>query len=83
MLPDPSGKQSTQRKTGDRYAVAQLSGDRDVLDYGFIEILGAQALERWRQPVGVPVSRQARHDDVVATFVEVGRDAFELRRARA
>ena len=83
MLPDPRGKQSAQRKTGNGYAVAQLSRDRDVLDYRSVEILGAQAFERGRQPVGMPVSRQARHDDVVAAFVKVGGDAFELRRTRA
>jgi hypothetical protein len=41
MLTDPRGKQAAQRKTGDRYALAQLARDRDVLIDRSVKIFGA------------------------------------------
>jgi|GEM_PF-3246800 hypothetical protein len=40
MLTDPRGKQPTQGKTGDRYALAQFARDRDVLVDRSVKIFG-------------------------------------------
>jgi ornithine--oxo-acid transaminase len=83
MLRDPSRKKSAERKTGDGNALAQLLSDGHILVDRLEEVVGAQALERSREGIGVPVTREARDEDVVAAVVEIARDSLELARASA
>lgn len=83
MLRGPGGEQASERKPGDRHALAEILRDRDVIGDRFVELLGAQTFERGRERIGMTVMRQARHEHVIAAFEELASNPLELDRARA
>ena len=83
MLRGPGGEQASERKSGDRHALAEILRDRDVIGDRFVELLGAQTFECRRERIGMTVMRQAGHEDVIAALEEVAGNALELDRTCA